>query len=88
VNPASNGASLNYTLNGQQFTIKPGEEQSLNQGAPIAFDRGSSLGTAQYDLTEGIYQFGVGQDGGWDLFRTANSRVAESGREGRVCQNA
>ena len=71
INPASNQAGLNYTLNGVTYSIPPGYSQDLREDRSwiIEFNRGSNMGDAQYGLTTGIYKF-VRTGHGWELYRS------------------
>jgi hypothetical protein len=70
VNPATTGATLSYTLNGQQFGLQPGSMEEVGTASVIEFDRGNRLGIARYTLDGGTYTFTAGSNGGWDLVRT------------------
>jgi hypothetical protein len=71
VNPAINGVTLNYTLNGNVFTIPPGYSQDLREDRAwvIQFSRGENLDQARYGLHSGVYKFGR-TDHGWELYRS------------------
>ena len=70
VNPANSGVTLNYTLNGNLYTIQPGYSQDLQEDRAwvIQFSRGPDLDQARYGLTSGVYTF-TRTDRGWELFR-------------------
>ena len=70
VNPASNGATLAFQVNGQPYTLAPGTQQEVlaGPGAEIAFGRGGPLGVARYSLSGGVYDF-TPTPGGWELFQ-------------------
>jgi hypothetical protein len=70
VNPATTGATLTYTLNGQQFGLQPGSMEEVGAASVIQFDRGNGLGVVRYTLDCGTYIFTAGSNGGWDLVRT------------------
>lgn len=74
--------SVNYTLDdAHNYTMGAGQSQKLtSKGAwIITFGRGGDLGNAKYTLTEGTYEFVVGDHGGWDIRRKAEaSRTAEA----------
>ena len=58
---------VSYTVNDNPFSEKPNYEQSCRRKPlRVAFDRGNGKGTAQYQLSEGFYEFTVGSQG-WDL---------------------
>lgn len=63
-------ATVNYTVDGQPFTMPPNYRQALPAGRSwtVAFDRGGGFGTATYSLTDGTYKFAATQRG-LDLFR-------------------
>lgn len=70
VNPAQTGVPLTYTLNGTQYTIRPGETQNLqlDRSWTIEFDRGGQFGAARYDLAPGVYAFSPTARG-WELYQ-------------------
>jgi hypothetical protein len=70
VNPAKNGVTLNYTLDGNAFTIPPGYSQELREDRAwvIEFSRGTNLDQTRYGLQSGVYTF-AGTDQGWELYR-------------------
>lgn len=70
VNPAGNGVTLSYTLNGYRFAIPPGHVQNLDDDRQwvIEFDRGGSFGPGRYILGPGVYNF-ASTDHGWELYR-------------------
>jgi hypothetical protein len=71
VNPADSGGAVNYTLNGNPFTIEPGSRKVLpdKRGWRIEFDRGDNNGAARYSLPYGTYTFAVTSKG-WELYDT------------------
>ncbi len=71
VNPADNQATLRYSVNGRQYSIRPGEQHDFTEPGPgvIEFDRGNNAGLAQYRLSGGVYTFAP-TDRGWELFRS------------------
>jgi hypothetical protein len=71
VNPAKNGVTLNYMLNGSAYTIPPGYSQDLREDRAwvIQFSRGENLDQARYGLQSGVYTF-ARADHGWELFRS------------------
>ena len=71
MNPATTGATLSYTLNGQPFRLAAGSAEEVGRVSVIEFDRGNGLGMAQFTLNGGTYTFTPGIDGGWDLVQTA-----------------
>jgi hypothetical protein len=71
VNPAKNGVTLSYTLDGNAFTIPPGYSQDLREDRAwvIQFSRGTNLDQARYGLQSGVYKF-ARTDHGWELYRS------------------
>lgn len=71
VNPASNSATLSYTLDGRPYSIPPGSSQDLVLDHPwvIEFNRGGSFGTGQYSLESAVYTF-TATNHGWELFQS------------------
>jgi hypothetical protein len=59
VNPANNGVTLNYTLDGNAFTIPPGYSQELREDRAwvIEFNRGANSDQTRYGLQSGVYTF-------------------------------
>lgn len=68
VNPAFNGATMYYALDGQQYFLDPGGMQWLNHPCVVTFDSGSG-GLARTVLTRGTYVFAQDAYGGWTLRR-------------------
>ena len=70
VNPAENGAAVEYIVSNQNYSMAPGYSQVLTEGQSwiITFDRGEGHGQARYTLWDGTYWFGS-SDKGWELFR-------------------
>ena len=79
VNPARNGANLNYMLNGNVFSIPPGCSQDIREDRTwvIRFSQGATLDEVQYWLPSGVYTFAC-TDHGWDLFRSELPRTVAS----------
>ena len=71
-NPAANGVTLSYTLNGFAYSIPPGSTQDLTHDRSwvVAFSRGGPFGEARYGLEPGLYSF-ANTDHGWELYRGA-----------------
>jgi hypothetical protein len=69
-NPATNGVSLNYTLDGVAYTIAPGSSQDFREDRAwvVQFSRGGNLDQARYGLTSGLYSF-TGTEHGWELYK-------------------
>jgi hypothetical protein len=70
LNPTETGATLGFTIGGEQYNLSPGLRQDFQLAGPqaIQFDRGGSFGTASYPLSEGLYKFKA-TEAGWDLER-------------------
>ena len=70
--PAANDKPIEYTLNGQSFTMKPGQSQKFNHDRDwiVGFDRGDGKGATQYSLKASAYKFKK-TDNGWELFEAA-----------------
>ena len=77
VNPAKNGVTLNYTLDGNAFTIPPGYSQDLREDRAwvIQFSRGANLDQARYGLQSGVYTF-TRTDHGLELYRSEFPQTA------------
>lgn len=69
-NPATNGVSLNYTLDGVAYTIAPGYSQDFREDRAwvVQFSRGGNMDQVRYGLTSGVYSF-TGTDHGWELYK-------------------
>lgn len=67
-NPKDSGGDVRYTLNGTEFTIKPGYQQKFEDDRAwvVAFGSGGSKGDVKYTLVSGVYKF-VPAESGWDL---------------------
>lgn len=66
-NPDGNDKSVSFQLNGENYTLEPGYEQTMTgDGWTIKFNRGRGAGVAEYSLSNGNYEFSVGNQG-WDL---------------------
>ena len=70
-NSATNKVTLNYTLDGNAYTIAPGYSQELREDRAwvIQFSRGANLDQAQYGLQSGLYSF-TSTNHGWELYRS------------------
>jgi hypothetical protein len=68
VNPKKNGVTLQYTLDGEPYSLEPGFKQEVRQVCEIHFDKGDSAGTARYTVSDGTYSF-TSVRGAWDLFQ-------------------
>ena len=66
--PSDQPAPVSYLLNGVQYTIQPGEVQTIPVDDWVCdFDRGGNAGEASYTLVEGLYKFKY-TDAGLELF--------------------
>jgi hypothetical protein len=62
-------SAVNYTLDGQRYTMGPGYQQVLARNRlTVAFDRGGSFGHAKYGIDDGWYKF-TATDRGWELYK-------------------
>lgn len=92
LNPASNEATLSFTVNGQRYTVPPGRHQDLPAaaGQVIEFHRGGDRGSARYLLHGGLYTF-TPTDQGWELYHTSpaapDQRGGEQGQTPQPFQN-
>ncbi len=70
--PATNDKPVEYLLNGQSFTIKPGQSQKFNHDRDwvVDFNRGEGKGTGKYSLKATTYKFKM-TNNGWELFEAA-----------------
>ena len=70
--PATNDKPIGYTLNGQSFTMKPGQSQKFNHDRDwiVGFDRGDGKGATQYGIKAAAYKFKMTANG-WELFEAA-----------------
>lgn len=70
--PATNEQPVEYALNGQPFSIKPGQSQKFRHDRDwvVDFDRGNGKGAGKYSLKAGTYKF-KRTDNGWELFEAA-----------------
>ncbi|HEY4311162.1 MAG TPA: hypothetical protein VGN12_17060 [Pirellulales bacterium] len=68
VNPLENGGVVLFLLDGQMFSLSPGESQNwpADHDRSIAFHRGESFGDFRTALHSGRYTFRVGAQG-WEL---------------------
>jgi hypothetical protein len=69
-NPATNGVSLSYTLDGVAYTIAPGYSQDFREDRAwvVQFSRGGNMDQARYGLTSGVYSF-TSTEHGWELYK-------------------
>lgn len=68
------GTPLTYAIDGNEFTLKPGESQLLvyDRARKIQFDRGGDFGIGEYALSSGQYWFELTEDHGWELYHDAD----------------
>lgn len=78
-NPHNSGGSVNYTVNGHQYTMKQKQQQRLKIGSKwtIVFDRGEEHGEARYTLTAGTYAFKPTEKG-WELYKESFSATVSN----------
>lgn len=77
VNPAENGTTLSYTLDGMAYSLAPGYSQRVNQVCVIEFDRGGYAGLARFTISRGTYTFTV-TNGAWNLVDSTYSTYSNS----------
>lgn len=72
-NPADSGGAVNYVLNGNSYSIQPGQTQTLDNDRvwTIEFASGGARGSVRYTLSPGQFKFVV-KEWGWELVRSAN----------------
>jgi hypothetical protein len=73
---------VNYNVNQSPFSMQPTFKQDLTGGQTwtVEFDRGGSFGAAQYELTEGWYEF-TPTEKGWELFKQSFDVTLENGND-------
>ena len=73
LNPATNSDSVEYTLNGESFVMRPGQSQRFARDRDwiVEFDRGDGRNFARYGLKSVTYKFKPTARG-WELFEQAN----------------
>ena len=76
--PMARAAPVAFLIDDKSEELRDGQARSFSGSSHvIEFDRGGELGTARYELTGGLYQFSVG-DNGWELVKDSNaSRTAD-----------
>ena len=79
VNPAQTQTKLGYTINGQPYSLEPGQSQDveLSTNEVIEFDRGSGNDTARYTLSDGAYTF-ASTPQGWELYHTSDAQPTDA----------
>lgn len=72
LNPAGSGGSVNYNLNGSDYTIREGSVQSFDNDRTwvVSFGSGGPKGDIRYTLSPGLFKFKV-IGAGWELVRAA-----------------
>lgn len=70
--PASNERSVEYTLNDNNYSMRPGQSQTFRHDRHwvVQFDSGTGRGPMQYTLKAGTYKFKQTADG-WQLFSSS-----------------
>jgi hypothetical protein len=70
-NPATNTATLSYSLGGDTFTIPPGYRQNFHEDCAraIRFSPGANRDEVQYRIHTGLYTF-TSTDHGWELYHS------------------
>jgi hypothetical protein len=83
-NPAANGSSISYLVNGATYTMQAGYQQPLASGTTwaISFDPGNGSGTQSQTLGTGIYEFTV-ESGAWVL-RKKQIQIEIDNRENSI----
>jgi len=73
MSPEDAGAPIAYSVNEFEYTIEPGESQTLinDREWVIEFDRGGDFGTARYTLYPGTYEFALAKNG-WEVYHDAD----------------
>jgi hypothetical protein len=67
INPAKNGVTLRFRLDGGAVqTLPAGTSMALTQASVLSFNRGGDAGWGRYELTDGTYRF-ASANGAWDL---------------------
>jgi hypothetical protein len=71
INPATNTATLSYSLGGDTFTIPPGYRQNFHEdrARAIRFSPGANRDEVQYRLHTGLYTF-TSTEHGWELYHS------------------
>ena len=72
-NPIESGGDVRYSLNGQEYSIRPGQAQSFinDRVWTVSFGSGGANGDIRYTLNGGTFKFKV-TEGGWNLLRTTD----------------
>lgn len=70
LNPAETGGDVRYSLNGIEYSIRPGQSQVINSDRTwvISFGSGGPRGDVRYTLSPGTFRFKTTAVG-WDLTR-------------------
>jgi hypothetical protein len=69
INPRKHGETIRYTINGEEYIMRPGTSQRLRTGRSwrVQYDRGANAGVAQYTLGTGTYIW-TPTERGWQLY--------------------
>jgi hypothetical protein len=76
VNPRQTGGAVHYAVDGEVFSLPPGQYHRLpgKQPRTIEFDRGDDYGYAEERAGDGTYAFEVGPSG-WSLKQVEPAKV-------------
>lgn len=76
LNPPDSGGEVRYTLNSNEFNIRPGYSQIVENDRTwlIQFGSGGNRGDVRYTLSPGTFKFKV-TEGGWELVRAADQAI-------------
>ncbi len=77
VNPAENQVSIGFAIDGEPYTLRPGQRLEFAQNAAraIQFDRGGQFGNGIYRLDSTVFTF-TPTPRGWDLYQTPHREAA------------
>ena len=72
-NPADSGGAVNFTFQGEQVALQPGQTRTMQNSKRwvVAFGSGGSAGDIRYTLAPGTYKFKV-SPAGWNLYKTVD----------------
>ncbi|MCC7420827.1 MAG: hypothetical protein IT428_11120 [Planctomycetaceae bacterium] len=78
--PTDSVMPVNYLLNEWDYSMTPGQAQSLVEDREwvIRFDRGRGFGTTEYALAPGTYRFVREEDSGWQLYQVPEDAPTSS----------
>ena len=76
VNPRQTGGAVHYAVDGEVFSLQPGQYHRLpgKQPRTIEFDRGDDYGYAEERAGDGIFAFEVGPTG-WKLNQVETAKA-------------